>query len=237
MLKVQGLDVNYGYIQALKGVSLNVSKGEMVTLVGANGAGKSTLLKTICGLLAPRGGSITLNGIEISGWPTERIVRMGLALVPEGRQVFGPLSVKDNLILGAYTILGKLSKAELKSDLARIFEIFPVLQERRRQLAGTLSGGEQQMLAIGRALMSRPKILLLDEPALGLAPLVVKEIFRVIKELRDQGISVLLVEQNARAALKVADRGYIMEVGSVVLEDTSARLLANEQVKRAYLGR
>ena len=237
MLKVEGLDVNYGYIQALKGVSLYLAEGEMVTLVGANGAGKSTLLKAICGLLPPRRGSISLNGIEISGWPSEKIVRMGLALVPEGRQVFGPMSVKDNLILGAYTILRKLSKAELKSDLARVFQIFPVLQERRRQLAGTLSGGEQQMLAIGRALMSRPKILLLDEPALGLAPLVVKEIFRVIKELRDQGISVLLVEQNARAALKVADRGYIMEVGSVVLEDTSARLLANEQVKRAYLGR
>ena len=237
MLKVEGLDVNYGYIQALKGVSLYLAEGEMVTLVGANGAGKSTLLKAICGLLPPRRGSISLNGIEISGWPSEKIVRMGLALVPEGRQVFGPMSVKDNLILGAYTILRKLSKAELKSDLARVFQIFPVLQERRRQLAGTLSGGEQQMLAIGRALMSRPKTLLLDEPALGLAPLVVKEIFRVIKELRDQGISVLLVEQNARAALKVADRGYIMEVGSVVLEDTSARLLANEQVKRAYLGR
>ncbi|MBI2954078.1 MAG: ABC transporter ATP-binding protein [Chloroflexi bacterium] len=236
MLELVNVSTYYGRIQALKGVSLRVDDGEIVALIGANGAGKTTLLNTICGMLPARAGDVTFAGQRITHLPPERIVRLGISHVPERRQVFGELSVLDNMILGAYHRFGKESKAAIDGDIETVFEIFPILKERRKQAAGTLSGGQQQMLAVGRGLMSRPKLLLLDEPSLGLAPLVSKEIMRVVAELRSRGTTVLLIEQNARAALRIADRGYLIETGKIVLEGTAHDLAADPKVQSAYLG-
>jgi branched-chain amino acid transport system ATP-binding protein len=237
MLRVRNITTYYGRIHILKGVSIHVGEGEIVALIGANGAGKTTLINAVSGLLKVAEGSITLGDSEISNTSPERIVRAGLSQVPEGRLVFSPLSVEDNLRLGAYVRYRTREREEIQEDLNGIYEMFPVLRERSGQMAGTLSGGEQQMLALGRALMARPKILLLDEPSLGLAPLIASEIFRTISRLRDQGVTILLVEQNARAALGMADRGYVMETGSVVLQDQADRLLENPEIQRAYLGK
>jgi branched-chain amino acid transport system ATP-binding protein len=241
LLEITNLDVFYGKIHALRSVSLNVRPGEIVSLIGGNGAGKTTLLCTISGLIRPSAGTITFAGESIIRRAPERIVQGGCSHVPEGRLVFSPLSVADNLRLGAYGRRGAGGRAEVREqaaeDLERMYEMFPVLRERKRQAAGTLSGGEQQMLAIGRALMARPRMLLLDEPGMGLAPLVTREIFRLIVTLRDSlGLTVLLVEQNARRALKIADRGYVLETGRVTLEGPSQDLLANPDVQHAYLG-
>jgi len=237
LLDISGLDVFYGKIQALHSVSLCVRPGEIVSLIGGNGAGKTTLLCTISGLIRASAGSIRFDGVDIGRRAPERIVQAGCSHVPEGRLVFSPLSVADNLLLGAYSRAGAAGREAVAEDLARILEMFPVLRERRKQAAGTLSGGEQQMLAIGRALMARPRLLLLDEPGMGLAPLVTREIFRHIVTLRDRlGLTVLLVEQNARRALKIADRGYVLETGRMTLEGASSDLLANRDVQRAYLG-
>lgn len=237
MLKVQNLKSYYGRLQALRGISLHVGKGEIVTLIGANGAGKTTILNTVAGLITQCEGAILLDGKDIKGLPPERIVKLGAVLVPEGRQLFAPMTVADNLLLGAYLRHKNGSKAELEQDMGMVFEMFPVLKQRRKQLAGTLSGGEQQMLAIGRALMSRPRLMLLDEPSMGLAPKVAEEIFRTIVRLKQQGVTVLLVEQNARMALEVAERGYVIETGQVVVQGPSADLLRNREVERAYLGK
>ena len=237
MLTVTSADAYYGNVQAMKGVSLHVNAGEIVALIGANGAGKTTALRTISGLLAPRRGSVTFGGRAIGGLSPERIVRLGISQVPENRRLFGPLSVRDNLLLGAYHLSWREKRASLHRDLQRVYALFPVLQERARQLAGTLSGGEQQMLAIGRALMSRPRLMLLDEPSLGLAPRAVRTIFEAIPGFRQQGLTVLLVEQNARAALTIADRAYVLETGRVVMEGSSQDLLNQREVQRAYLGR
>ena len=232
LLKVQGLDVFYGAVHALKGVDLEVRKGEVVTLIGANGAGKSTLLRTISGLVKPRAGAITFDGRDLIKLPPNKIVAAGISHAPEGRAVFANLTVEDNLVLGAYL----RRDAAVMSDMDRMFGIFPRLKERRKQASGTLSGGEQQMLAIARALMSRPRLLLLDEPSLGLAPLLVKDIFQTIVEINREGMTILLVEQNANQALHVAHRGYVLETGHVALSDTGPNLLANPAVKEAYLG-
>jgi branched-chain amino acid transport system ATP-binding protein len=237
MLTVRTLDVAYGAINVLRGVSLHVKVGEVVAIVGANGAGKTTLLKAITGLVRPSRGDVRLRGESILRTRTAAIVAQGCSLVPEGRQVFGDLSVRDNLLLGAHVQLRRGRGAEVRADLARMLELFPVLEQRARQLAGTLSGGEQQMLAIGRALMARPALLMLDEPSMGLAPLMVKEILGVVSRISREGSTVLLVEQNARAALKIADRGYVLETGRIVLEGTSEELLASREMQRAYLGR
>ncbi len=237
MLKVRSLKVNYGAIRALKGVSFHVREGEIVTLLGANGAGKSTLLNTISGLLRPAAGEILLNDSPIHKLSPAQIVKFGVSQSPEGRQVFSTLSVHDNLILGAYPRRRSGGKTELKQDLKTVEELFPILKERYRQSAGTLSGGEQQMLAIARSMMARPKILLLDEPSMGLAPIVVSGIFKTLKQLRDGGMTILLIEQNARAALSIADRGYVLETGRVVIEGSVDELLENKEVKRAYLGK
>jgi len=239
MLKIKNINAYYGKVHALKNVSLHLNRGEIVTLIGANGAGKTTLLNTLSGLIAAASGEILLEGKGIVGLAADRIVSQGLSQVPEGRQVFNPLTVEENLELGAYLrFRAGGQKGEIAADLERMFQMFPRLKERRRQAAGTLSGGEQQMLAIGRALMARPRLLLLDEPSMGLAPLVVQDIFKVIQRLRsEEGTTVLLVEQNARAALKVADRGYVLETGKVILEGKAAELLENKDVQRAYLGR
>jgi branched-chain amino acid transport system ATP-binding protein len=239
MLKVKNINTYYGQVHALKNVSLHLKEGEIVTLIGANGAGKTTTLNSLSALTPAKSGEILFNGTSIASCTPDRIVEMGISQVPEGRQVFKPLSVEDNLELGAYLRYRRREKrAEIKKDMEQVFSLFPRLLERRRQMAGTLSGGEQQMLAIGRALMARPKLLLLDEPSMGLAPLVVQEIFAVIESLRrEKGTTVLLVEQNARAALKMADRGYVMETGKVILEGEAAELLENKDVQRAYLGR
>ena len=237
MLKVRNITTYYGRIQILKGVSIHVGEGEIVALIGANGAGKTTLINAVSGLLKVADGSITLGEREISNVSPEKIVKAGLSQVPEGRLVFSPLSVEDNLLLGAYIRYRSRERENIQEDLHRIYELFPPLRERAAQMAGTLSGGEQQMLALGRALMAAPRILLLDEPSLGLAPIVASEIFRTIARLRDQGVTVLLVEQNARAALGMADRGYVMETGSVVLQDQASRLLENPEIQRAYLGK
>ena len=234
MLGVEGLTSHYGRIQALKGVDVEVQSGELVALVGANGAGKTTLLRTLSGVQPASGGRIAFDGRDITRAPPHERVRLGIAQVPEGRQVFGPLSVEDNLRLGAVT-RGRRDQ-DVAVGLERMHALFPILAERRRQPAGTLSGGEQQMLAIARALMARPKLLLLDEPSMGLAPLLVETILEAVRGLRAEGVTVFLVEQNAFAALSIADRGYVLETGRIVLADTGPALLANERVRKAYLG-
>jgi branched-chain amino acid transport system ATP-binding protein len=237
MLNVRNLDAGYDGLTVLRRLSLHVKAGEIVTIIGANGAGKTTLLKTITGLLRSQAGEIVFNGLDIGRVPTERIVFSGCSLVPEGRQVFAAMPVRENLLLGAYVQFKRGNRHEVEPDLARVYGLFPVLKQREQQLAGTLSGGEQQMLAIGRALMARPKLIMLDEPSMGLAPLMVKEIFNIIVRLRDEGNTVLLVEQNARSALKIANRGYVLETGRIILEGGAEELLANRDVQRAYLGR
>jgi len=237
LLKIRNLQTFYGRIRVLDNVSLSVKPGEIVTLIGANGAGKSTILNCISRLIPCRQGEIFFQGTRLNGQPPEFVVRLGICQVPEGRQIFQPLTVQENLELGAYLRYGRRDKGSVHQDMETIFSLFPVLAERLRQISGTLSGGEQQMLAIGRALMSRPKLLLLDEPSMGLAPKVVADIFRTVVQLRDQGLTILIVEQNARAALKVADRGYVLETGRIILQGTAAELLEDNDVKRAYLGR
>ena len=232
-LVVEGLEVFYGAVHALKHVSITVGKGEIVTLIGANGAGKTTLLRTISGLVPAKSGRIVFEGRDISRIPPHEIVALGLSQSPEGRMVFANLSVEDNLELGAYR---RKDGAGIRADRDEVYRLFPRLLERRRQLSGTLSGGEQQMLAIGRALMSRPRMLLLDEPSLGIAPLLVRDIFKNIVEINRRGMTVLLVEQNANMALSIAKRGYVLETGRVVLEDQAAALAANDEVRAAYLG-
>jgi len=232
LLEIKDLVVSYGGIEAVKGISLSVPEGKIVTLIGANGAGKSTTLKTIAGVVKPVSASIVFSGEELMGKSTDYIVSRGVTLVPEGRRVFGNMTVLENLKIGAY-----LRKDSLSADLARVYELFPRLKERQWQLAGTLSGGEQQMLAVGRALMARPKLIMMDEPSLGLAPLVVKDIFSIIRTINQQGITVLLIEQNANMALKTADWGYVMETGRITLQGTGRELYENETIKEAYLGR
>ncbi len=232
MLKIENLIVNYGGIEAVKGISLEVPDGSIITLVGANGAGKSTTLRSIVGLVKARSGSITLDGEELLGQDTTDIVSKGITLVPEGRHVFPDMTVLENLKIGAY-----LRKDKLSDDIERVYNLFPRLKERSWQAAGTLSGGEQQMLAVGRALMSKPKIIMMDEPSLGLAPIIVQGIFDIIQQINKEGTTVLLIEQNANMALKVADYGYVMETGRISLTGTGAELLANEQVKELYLGK
>ncbi|MGQ0526252.1 MAG: ABC transporter ATP-binding protein [Betaproteobacteria bacterium] len=233
MLEVRGLRVAYGGITAVKGIDFEVHERELVTLVGSNGAGKTTTLKALCGLVRPAAGEIRYDGREVTGEPAHRLVRAGMALVPEGRGVFGRLTVAENLDMGAY---GRLDRHAISADRDRAYTLFPRLAERRRQLAGTLSGGEQQMLAIARALMSRPKLLLLDEPSMGLAPLLVQRIFETIRAVAAEGVTLLLVEQNAKLALELCDRGYVMESGSITLADSASALLRNPQVRQAYLG-
>ncbi|MBI5171043.1 MAG: ABC transporter ATP-binding protein [Candidatus Eisenbacteria bacterium] len=232
-LSVENLDVYYGAVHALKGVSLHAEAGEIVTLIGANGAGKTTLLRTISGLVSAKSGRVMFEGRDITRVPAHEIVALGLSQSPEGRMVFANLSVEDNLELGAYR---RKDKSEIRKDRDAMFQLFPRLLERRKQLSGTLSGGEQQMLAIARALMSRPRVVLLDEPSLGIAPLLVRDIFRNIVEINRRGVTVLLVEQNAHMALSIARRGYVLETGKVVLEDEAAKLAANPEVRAAYLG-
>lgn len=234
LLKITELTSHYGPIQALHGISLEVHQGELVAIVGANGAGKTTLLLTLSGVQRASGGSISFDSLDISRMPSHKIVQSGICHVPEGRQVFAPLGVEDNLKLGAYR--WRNDKTGLNRELEKIYQLFPILKEKRKQTAGTLSGGQQQMLAIGRALLGRPRLLLLDEPSMGLAPLLVEEIFRVIQELNDNGVTVLLVEQNANAALAIADRGYVLETGKVILSANADELLADEAVRKAYLG-
>ncbi len=236
MLKIQNVSTYYGHIQALTDVSLEVQTGEIISLVGANGAGKSTLLNSISGIVPPRRGQVVLAGEDVAALSAEAIVARGISQVPERRQVFGDLTVRDNLTLGAYLRLRRREKAAVAKDVEHIYSLFPILKERHKQLAGTLSGGEQQMLAIGRGMMARPKVLLLDEPSLGLAPILVQEIFRVIQQLRDEGTTILLVEQNARAALAISDRGYVLETGHVVMSGSAKDLISNEEVQKAYLG-
>ena len=233
MLELQDLTVSYGGIQALKGINLQVGEGEIVTLIGANGAGKSTTLRTISGLEKPQSGKILYNGVDITGKPSKYMVQNGLILVPEGRLIFPDMTVLENLKIGAYLRRDK----DIEKDIQHMYELFPRLKERSWQMAGTLSGGEQQMLAVGRALMSRPKLLMMDEPSLGLAPLVVRDIFSIIRTIRDSGVTVLLIEQNANAALKVADRGYVLETGRIALEGTGQELLSDPAVRAAYLGK
>ena len=233
MLELQDLTVSYGGIQALKGINLQVGEGEIVTLIGANGAGKSTTLRTISGLEKPQGGKILYNGVDITGKPSRYMVQNGLILVPEGRLIFPDMTVLENLKIGAYLRRDR----DIDKDIQHMYELFPRLKERSWQMAGTLSGGEQQMLAVGRALMSRPRLLMMDEPSLGLAPLVVRDIFSIIRTIRDSGVTVLLIEQNANAALKVADRGYVLETGRIALEGTGQELLSDPAVRAAYLGK
>jgi branched-chain amino acid transport system ATP-binding protein len=233
MLRIQNLKVNFGGIAALKGVTLNVSEEKIVTLVGANGAGKSTLVRTICGLVPAESGSVRFLGREIMGTPPHLLAREGIVMVPEGRRVFVNLTVYENLLMGAY---GRSDRTGIVHDIDDVYGIFPRLRERTGQPAGTLSGGEQQMLAVGRALMSRPKLLLLDEPSLGLAPILIREVFRIILKIHQEGTTILLIEQNAMAALNVADYGYVLETGKIVLEGTGADLLKDARVKEAYLG-
>lgn len=233
MLKIENLTVRYGMIEAIKGISFHVNDGEIVTLIGSNGAGKTTTMHAISGLIKPHSGTITLDDQDLIKMPAHKIITQGLAQVPEGRRVFAEQTVKENLLLGAYH---RKDKDEIIKDLEYVFELFPRLKERERQLAGTLSGGEQQMLAMGRALMAKPKILLLDEPSMGLSPLLVKEIFRIIEEINKKGTTVLLVEQNAKMALAIADRAYVLETGKITLEGTGQELSASEQVRKAYLG-
>jgi branched-chain amino acid transport system ATP-binding protein len=237
MLKIRNLESGYGKLKVLRRISMHVSPGEIVTIIGANGAGKTTLLNTISGLLKAQSGELVFDTQDILKYAPEKIVFMGCSMVPEGRQVFATMTVKENLLLGAYVQYRRKKKELVQADLERIFTIFPILKERETQLAGTLSGGEQQMLAIGRALMARPKLVMMDEPSMGLAPLIVKDIFSIIRKLRDEGNTVLLVEQNAKAALGIADRGYVLETGRIKLQGPSEDLLSNRDVQRAYLGR
>lgn len=237
MLRLRNVESGYGRLRVLRKVSMHVRPGEIVAIIGANGAGKTTLLRTISGLVRPRAGEILFDGERIGGLPPERIVFLGCSLVPEGRQVFAPLSVRENLLLGAYPKLRKNGAAAVRSALDRVFGIFPRLKERQGQKAGTLSGGEQQMLAIGRALMAAPRLVMMDEPSMGLAPLIARDIFDVVATLRGEGVTVLLVEQNARAALGIADRAYVLETGRIIMEGPADNLLANREVQRAYLGR
>ena len=232
MLKAENLNVYYGPIHAVKGVSFEVNEGEVVTLIGANGAGKSTSLKTISGLMRSRGGSIEFMGKSIASTAAHKIVELGIAHVPEGRRIFTSMTVEENLDMGAFTVRG----SNIDADKERVFEQFPRLKERRRQIAGTLSGGEQQMLAMGRALMSHPKLLMLDEPSMGLAPILVEQVFDIISALHKAGTTILLVEQNAEMALSIADRAYVMETGRITLSGTGAELAASEEVQKAYLG-
>ena len=232
MLKIENLKVSYGGIEAVKGISFSVEQGQIVTLIGANGAGKSTTLRTVVGLVKAASGSIVYDGEELTGLPTDQIVRRGITLVPEGRRVFPDLTVLENLKIGAYT-----RKDDLSEDIKWVYSLFPRLKERHWQPAGTLSGGEQQMLAVGRALMSRPKLLMMDEPSLGLAPLIVQDIFSIIREINRQGVTILLIEQNANMALSVADYAYVLETGEVQMEGTGAEIAANESVKELYLGK
>ena len=234
MLKVENLVVSYGGIEALKGISLNVPDGKIITLIGANGAGKSTLLRTIIGLVKPESGKISYNEKEITALNSQKIVTTGITLVPEGRRVFSNLTVLENLKIGAYM---RNDKAEIEKDIEWIYSLFPRLKERNWQLAGTLSGGEQQMLAVGRALMCRPKLIMMDEPSLGLAPLVIKDIFRIIQEINAKGMTILLIEQNANMALKIADWAYVLETGRITMEGTGKELLENPQIREAYLGK
>ncbi len=233
MLEIKDLSVNYGVIAALKGISFEVNEGEVIALIGANGAGKTTTLHTITGLLPAKTGSIVFNGVELTKTPAHKIVEMGIAHVPEGRRIFQHLTVLDNLKLGAYT---RKDKDGIASDLQMVYERFPRLAERKSQVAGTLSGGEQQMLAMGRALMSRPKIIVMDEPSMGLSPILVSEIFDIIKSIRESGTTVLLVEQNAKKALAISDRAYVLETGKIVLSGKASDLINDESVKKAYLG-
>jgi len=237
MLRIKNLHAYYGRIKALDNVSLHVRPGEIVSLIGANGAGKTTTLNTISGLIRSVQGEIHFENKKINGLAPEKIVAAGVSQVPEGRQIFGPLTVLENLELGAYLRFRRKEKEGIAKDMEWVFELFPRLRERVKQLAGTLSGGEQQMVAIGRALMARPKLLLLDEPSMGLAPLVVKDIMNTVSALRDSGVTVLMVEQNARASLKISDRGYVLETGRVVLQGLSGELMNDSDVKRAYLGK
>ncbi len=233
MLIVEKVVSAYGNIQALKGISLHVEEGKIVTLIGANGAGKTTLLKSISGLVKPTDGSIRFEGREIAKMDPHEIVKRGISMVPEGRRVFPRMTVLENLEMGAYLVRDRQA---FQDGMAEVYKLFPKLNERKRQLAGTLSGGEQQMLAIGRALMSNPRLLLLDEPSMGLAPIIVEEIFAIIRSINEKGTTILLVEQNAHMALSIADTGYVLETGHVVLQDSAAALLENDQVKKAYLG-
>jgi branched-chain amino acid transport system ATP-binding protein len=234
MLKIRNISTYYGNIQALKGVSLEIEEGEIVTLIGANGAGKTTTLMSLCGIVSPRSGEIMFQGTPIQGLSGDKIVRMGIIQVPEGRRIFPNMSVLENLEMGAYLRTNKLL---VKQDMNMVMELFPILAQRRNQLGGTLSGGEQQMLAISRGLMARPRLLLLDEPSLGLAPIIIKQIFDIIRKINhDNNTTIFLVEQNANQALKLANRGYVMENGRITLADTAEKLLSNEQVKKAYLG-
>lgn len=233
LLKVENLEVNYGMIKALKGISFEVNKGEIIALIGANGAGKTTTLHTISGILQSAGGQITYNDKNITKMPAHNIVKLGMSHVPEGRRVFASLSVYENLLMGAYA---RKDKDAIKDDLKKIYERFPRLEERKNQIAGTLSGGEQQMLAMGRALMSKPELILLDEPSMGLSPIFVAEIFDIIKSLNESGTTVLLVEQNAKKALSIADRAYVLETGKIVLSGDAKEIMNNDSVKKAYLG-
>jgi branched-chain amino acid transport system ATP-binding protein len=233
MLELKDVHTYYGNIHALKGISLEVEPGEIVTLIGSNGAGKSTTLNTISGLLRPRQGEVWLEGNRIDGVPAHQVVKLGVCQAPEGRKIFGRLSVTENLEMGAFS---RSDKAAIKRDMDRVFEVFPRLKERRKQVGGTLSGGEQQMLAIGRALMSEPRVLLLDEPSMGLAPMLVEEIFNIIQEINERGTTVLLVEQNAQQSLQIANRGYVIETGQIVLQGPAQDLLHDPQVIQAYLG-
>jgi len=233
LLEIKDLVVNYGVIKALKGISFEVNKGEVVALIGANGSGKTTVLQTISGMLSPTSGSIILDGTDITKVPSHKIVTMGMAHVPEGRRVFAQLSVLDNLKMGAYT---RKDTLEIENNLKSVYESFPRLKEREKQLAGTLSGGEQQMLAMGRALMSNPEIILMDEPSMGLSPIFVDEIFKIIQSIKDRGLTVVLVEQNAKKALGIADRAYVLETGNVSLSGKASDLLNDDNVRKAYLG-
>jgi branched-chain amino acid transport system ATP-binding protein len=233
MLEITNLNVHFGVIHAIKGISLTVNEGEIVTLIGANGAGKTTTLRTISGLKKPTSGTITFEGNDITNLDARQRVKIGISQVPEGRRVFSTMTVLENLELGAYL---RRDKAGINKDYQMVFERFPILADRKKQMAGTLSGGEQQMLAMGRALMSRPKLLFLDEPSMGLAPLLVQEIFDIIKDINDKGTTILLVEQNASIALQIADRAYVMETGKITLSGTGKELIQSEEIKKAYLG-
>ncbi|MBR5754666.1 MAG: ABC transporter ATP-binding protein [Erysipelotrichaceae bacterium] len=233
MLKVENLKVNYGMIEAVKGIDFEVNDGQIVALIGANGAGKTTTMHTISGLIKPSAGRILLDDKDISRLPAHKILDLGIAQCPEGRRLFAQLTILENLDMGAYR---RKDKAEVENDMKNVFSLFPILEERKHQLAGTLSGGEQQMLAMGRALMARPQIMLLDEPSMGLSPLLVKEIFNIIRNINSQGVTVLLVEQNAKMALGIADRAYVLETGKIVMSGTGQQLLNSEDIKKAYLG-